>query len=648
MTPVVSVIIPSYNHEKYVGECIQSVLNQTFQDFEIVITDDGSSDRSIEVIEGFTDPRIKLFKHSVNKGACIAVNNCIQHARGKYIAMLSSDDAWYPEKLDVQVKYLDNHPNIAVVFGKVDWIDEHSNIINNPLFAYKSLFEVHNRTRSEWLRYFFLTGNCLCHPCSLVRAECYREVGMLNSAYGSLPDLDLWIRICLKHNIHILDKRLIRFRKILDESNASGYTNVTLIRNRFEHRHSLDHYLQITNPEDLLLIFPEVGKFGEVTVETIPYLIGRIAIDTGEDYKVLWGLDTICKLLKNEKIAQIIEARGNFTYLDFIKLSGSCDVYRISTFTSEKPLSMEKGYKFFLSASKRYVKELYLISLQLLESLKKGRQKMIKNYINLLRNKLRIRVLGSSAYQSEVMPGMQQSAHKKTYDFPENFNFDKKVLIDYVYTRCLPPPLSFADLGGIWNIDGAYTFYTLSEYGARNAFLVDFNFTEVSILKSQTESTLKLIRGNFGEEPVVQQIGNVDAVFLFDVLLHQVKPDWNEILKAYSEHTRYFVIHNQQWTGSEHTVRLLDMGREEYFKNVPHDKEHPTYTALFDKMNEEIQPGENRAWRDTPSVWQWGITDHDLIKTMDKLGYKMQYYKNCGRFGSLPNFENHAFVFQKT
>ncbi|HSE39385.1 MAG TPA: glycosyltransferase family 2 protein, partial [Acidobacteriota bacterium] len=97
--PTVSVIIPSYNHERFVQECIQSVLNQTFQDFEIIITDDASIDRTVEIIEQFDDPRIKLFKHSINQGVSIAANNCIKHAKGKYIAWLSSDDAWYSEKL---------------------------------------------------------------------------------------------------------------------------------------------------------------------------------------------------------------------------------------------------------------------------------------------------------------------------------------------------------------------------------------------------------------------------------------------------------------------------------------------------------------------------------------------------------------------
>lgn len=229
---------------------------------------------------------------------------------------------------------------------------------------------------------------------------------------------------------------------------------------------------------------------------------------------------------------------------------------------------------------------------------------------------------------------------------PTSLNPDKKVLIDYLYQHCNPAPRSFADLGGVWNVDGVYTFYVLQRYGAGKAVLVDTDLTASTVKKSQSNKELRLVAGNFGDESVAEQVGTVDAIFLFDVLLHQVKPDWNEILKSYSTRTNYFVVFNQQWTGSEHTIRLLDLGRDEYFRNVPHDKNHPTYKALFEKMN-EMHPQHNRAWRDIHNVWQWGITDRDLTQAMEKVGFKMKYYKNCGRFKSLPNFENHAFIFQK-
>ncbi|HKB44641.1 MAG TPA: glycosyltransferase [Chitinophagaceae bacterium] len=328
---MVSVIIPSYNHEKFVEKCIQSVLNQTFQDFEIIITDDASTDRTVEIIEQFSDPRIKLFKHSTNQGVSITANNCITHANGIYIAWLSTDDIWYPEKLEVQVQYLNEHPEVGVVFGKVDWIDESGNLITDPSFPYLNIFNVHNRTRVEWLRYFFLIGNCLSLPCSLVRKECFGTIGMFDPAYAKIPDLDLWIRICFKYDIAILDQKLIQNRWISDERNASGGTIKNRTQVELEHKHSLDHYLKIRNVDEFLAVFPDSVKYGEVATDLIPYFLGRVAIESSANYKILWGLDTIYALLRDENNTQILKSKCNFVYLDFIKLSNECDTFNLQT-----------------------------------------------------------------------------------------------------------------------------------------------------------------------------------------------------------------------------------------------------------------------------------------------------------------------------
>jgi glycosyltransferase involved in cell wall biosynthesis len=367
--PTVSVIIPSYNHEKYIEECIQSVLDQTFQDFEIIITDDGSTDQTVGMIKRFDDPRIKLFQFYKNRGACVAANNSLQHASGKYIAVLSSDDAWYPQKLAVQVKYLDKHPEVAVVFGKVDWIDETGNLITSDNFTYKNLFNVNNRTRFEWLRYFFEKGNCLCHPCSLVRRECYSEVGSFNPALASLPDYDLWIRICLKYDIRILNQKLIRFRRIGEEINASGASFKTLVRNQFEALQILNNYLKIKKPDELLLIFPDATRYGKVTASLIPYFLGRIAIDTGWDYKMLWGLQQLYSLLQDEKKSKSLIKNYDFSYQDFIKLAGESDVFKISLLSQAPPPPMphRSAVRKFLSASKRYSKEIYSIAVEVLK-----------------------------------------------------------------------------------------------------------------------------------------------------------------------------------------------------------------------------------------------------------------------------------------
>jgi len=180
---------------------------------------------------------------------------------------------------------------------------------------------------------------------------------------------------------------------------------------------------------------------------------------------------------------------------------------------------------------------------------------------------------------------------------PKNFIIDKKRIIDFTFGSSHHSPKSFADLGGIWNVDGAYTFYTLAKYKIESAYIIDTDFTETALNKSRNMANLKMIKGNFGDESIADKIGTVDVIFLFDVLLHQVKPDWNEIIKNYSKRTDCFVVFNQQWTGSEDTVRLLDLGRDEYFRNVPHSKEDPGYKVLFDKID-EMHPQHKKPWRD--------------------------------------------------
>ena len=223
---------------------------------------------------------------------------------------------------------------------------------------------------------------------------------------------------------------------------------------------------------------------------------------------------------------------------------------------------------------------------------------------------------------------------------------DKKEIIDFALGRLAPSPCSFADLGGIWDVDGEYTFHGLENHTVKKACLVDTDFTDKAKKKAEKHTNLTIIKGNFGSPEVVEKIGAVDAVFLFDVLLHQVSPDWDEILEMYARASEIFVIFNQQWTGPK-TVRLLDLGEEKYFRSVPHDKAHPNYADLFQRLD-EVHPQHQRKIRDIHNIWQWGVTDSDLIKKMRDLGYSMQYYKNCGRFQNLDNFENHAFIFKKT
>jgi hypothetical protein len=222
---------------------------------------------------------------------------------------------------------------------------------------------------------------------------------------------------------------------------------------------------------------------------------------------------------------------------------------------------------------------------------------------------------------------------------------DKLYLIDFAFTSLQAH--SFADLGGIWGVDGAYTFYTLDKYNLTKAVLVDFWIPDIVKERSNNYPQLKLISGNFGDKHVADNVGQVDVIFLFDVLLHEVAPDWDQILEMYAPQTQSFVIFNQQWIGSDHTIRLLDLGEEEYFRNIPHTNAEEPYLNLFQKLDQKLPNQEKMIWRNAPNLWQWGITDTDLKSKIEALGFRLQYFKNCGQFTNLKNFENHAFVFSK-
>lgn len=223
-------------------------------------------------------------------------------------------------------------------------------------------------------------------------------------------------------------------------------------------------------------------------------------------------------------------------------------------------------------------------------------------------------------------------------------NPEKIDLIDYAVR--LLGLRSFADLGAVWLVEGGYTFQTLEKYDIDRAFLVDTNLTAQVETRALRFPKLKILRGSFGDPAIAERIGKVDAVFLFDVLLHQVKPDWDEILDLYAPNTNAFIVYNQNWILTRDTVRLIDLGEDGYFNNVPHEREYGPYSDLFTKLD-VIHPDHNRAWRDIHHIWQWGITDFDLIRKMHELGFRILSMKTHGPFGHIRSFENHAFIFAR-
>lgn len=343
--PRVSVIIPAYNHEKYVAEAIQSVLDQTYQDFEIVITDDGSADGTVREIKKFRDPRIRLFTFNNNMGAAVASGNCVRESKGEYIAMLSSDDVFMPDKLDKQVRFLDGHPDVWAVFSYVRIIDDKGNNLDLEGDVRTNFFDRPNRTRFEWLNHFFYEGNCLCHPSVLARREVYTELGPPDPRYAQLGDYYRWIKTCLKHEIYIIPERLVQFRMLPGGANASGRRPVVRTRSCLESSRIFRHYLEVDSAEDLLKIFPEAKKYGSVVKDLIPYFIARLALDNKNSSPQLrlFGINVLLDILADPLIAERLKDNYGFTYRDCIELTGRHDY--LNTEARNELLSRNKELK---------------------------------------------------------------------------------------------------------------------------------------------------------------------------------------------------------------------------------------------------------------------------------------------------------------
>jgi glycosyltransferase involved in cell wall biosynthesis len=241
VNPTVSVVIKAYNHADYVHQSIESVLTQSFQDFEIVVTDDASTDATPDVIASFTDPRIRFERFERNRGISAAMNATVARARGEYVAILNSDDFALPGRLEMQVAFLRAHPEIAAVFGRPRGVGEHGEAAAGYDGTFAVPFAGGRATRQAWLRHFFFHGNCLCAPTAMIRRSAL-ETGHYDPRLTNLQDLDRWIQLLEHHEIHVLPDELTAFRVRAGKRNMSAGRRDTVLRSVFETFQILKRY----------------------------------------------------------------------------------------------------------------------------------------------------------------------------------------------------------------------------------------------------------------------------------------------------------------------------------------------------------------------------------------------------------------------
>lgn len=215
VNPRVSVIIPVYNGSQYLVEAVQSVLAQTYQDYEVIVADDGSAaDSPRDVLKQFGD-KIKLLEFP-HRGICATRNEAIQNSHGELIALLDSDDVWLPSKLELQVAYLDEHPEYALVYSY------------STNFTNESKDEVALVKKVDFEGDIFVdlfTKNSFANSTIIMRRSVFDEVGGYDESLRAMEDYELNLRIARKYKIGRVPESLLRRRIHPGSFYTSGYDN---------------------------------------------------------------------------------------------------------------------------------------------------------------------------------------------------------------------------------------------------------------------------------------------------------------------------------------------------------------------------------------------------------------------------------------
>ena len=321
--PKISVILTSFNHEKYLQEAIDSVLNQTYSDFELIIWDDASSDNSWDLINQYSDPRIKTFRNDEQKRGIWGINKAISEvATGEYIATHHSDDVWELNKLEKQVAFLEANTEIGAVFTWAQIIDDQGKDLHNDCFIQG------NKSRWQWLHELFTGENHLNHPSLLIRKQCYQDVGLYRYGLAQTGDAEMWSRVLLKFPIHVIQEKLTKHRQFINKSNTSGDRIDTVIRVNNEWNIIRNNYLAITDFEELVATFPSLDRYRNSAGFDNKFLLAMACLYECKQRNA-WqlGLTWLFELLNDPVLYPKITKLYAFSYIDLIKLTAEFDVY---------------------------------------------------------------------------------------------------------------------------------------------------------------------------------------------------------------------------------------------------------------------------------------------------------------------------------
>jgi glycosyltransferase involved in cell wall biosynthesis len=252
-TAILSIVMPVYNREKYIGISVKSILTQTFSDFEFIIVNDGSTDKTEEIIKNFNDERIILLNNEQNKGIVYSRNKGLSVARGKYIGMFDSDDIAYPQKFEEQIMFLRKNPDFGMVGSWVKHIDENGNTL-------KTKWKL--KAKPKFIPAIMLFRNYFVQSTVVIRKEAI-PVGGYSKGFDVVEDSKMWFEVSLKYKVANLQKYLLHYR--VHSGNASEPENEQMDPNLTKLFRYIFRKLEIEMTEDEIRIHYLIKNREEIT-----------------------------------------------------------------------------------------------------------------------------------------------------------------------------------------------------------------------------------------------------------------------------------------------------------------------------------------------------------------------------------------------
>lgn len=308
--PLISVICPCFNHEKYVTFFIQSVLDQTYRNFELIIVDDCSVDTSVQQIKKFDDKRIKLIQHKFNNGVNAAVNTGIENSTGEIIIFVDSDDMLKQNYMEKIVEIFRNSPEVGVIYGPAIVIDDNNKIFKKQPRYFSSTHKMNDKNKV--LSSIFYDENVLVASGMAVRRSVLQKIIPLDTSFLNHQDTFIHIRLLAITNMALLSEPYVLYRIRSDKQNLSAAKKSTTKREALEIPRLMNTFLTIGNADVIKYILNRSG-IELKDARLIPYYLGFAALHSKDENRQRWGYSTIMEFISQQKNFELLNKIEGFT-----------------------------------------------------------------------------------------------------------------------------------------------------------------------------------------------------------------------------------------------------------------------------------------------------------------------------------------------